>query len=123
MAHHQPPQSESTFAVRNTERRELLRQRLVVSLERLQRRDHVAPTGKLGTTAIGAEFAPAGEPENDEAGEDAKHALRHDDRYEIGWPASILRAEYRTVDYVADDAGQEDHERVHHALYQREGHH
>src|SRR3984893_1102536 len=123
MAHHQPPKSVCAFTVCNTERRELLRQRLVVGLERFQRGDHVVPTGKRRTAAIRTEFAPAREPEDDEAGEDAEDDLRHDDRYEIGRAPSVFGAEYCPVNYVADDARQEDHECVHHALDQREGYH
>src|SRR5882724_7650025 len=123
MAHHQFPQSEPAFAVCNTERRELLGQRFVVGLERLQRGDHVVSTSELCTTAIRTEFAPAGEPEDDEARENAEHDLRDDDRYEVGRPTSVLGAEYGPVNDVADDARQEDHECVHDALDQRERYH
>src|SRR5438552_11340201 len=123
MAHPQLREAAGDSAVGDAERGELLWQGLMRCLQLFQRSDHVGSSRELRAPAVRAEFSLAREPKDDEAGEDAEHDLRHDNRYEKRRAAAVIRTEESTIDEVSNDARQEDHERVDHALDQRQGHH
>jgi hypothetical protein len=48
----------------------------MISLQALQRRDHLVAPGQAGTAGIGTEFTLSAEPEDDDAGKDAEDQLR-----------------------------------------------
>src|SRR3569623_3785092 len=78
MGHEQPLQTVLESAG-NTERRQLLGQRLGMGPgETLQRRDHLLASRQKGTAGVGAELAIAAEPHHDDAGEYAQHQLGDD---------------------------------------------
>ncbi len=89
----------------------------------LQGADHRGGTGQLGTGFVGTVFAAAREPHDDHAGQNAQDQLGNDGRHVVGDALAFFVLEDHLVDEVADDAGEEHHEGVHHTLHQRQGDH
>src|SRR5690606_35204064 len=91
--------------------------------EPAQRADHAGAARERGAARVRAELAPPREPRDDQARENAEHELRDDRRDEKARPVTALGAEHDAVDDEADDARQENDERVHDALQQSERDH
>ena len=90
-----------------------------------QRVDHrLLAAHQPGGAGVGAELALAREPGDDHRGDEAEQDVHHDGRDEVaGADAVAVVLQDHAVDEVADDARDEDHEGVHHALDQRHRHH
>ena len=63
------------------------------------------------------------EPHHDHAGADAEHDLGDHRDDEEADSVAVFAAKHRAIDDRSDDAREEDHERVHDALNQRQRHH
>jgi hypothetical protein len=73
-----------------------------------------------GGAGVGAEFALAAEPGHDDGGQHAQHDVQHDGGDVVADAgAVVVVAQDHLVHKVADDAREEHHEGVHHALDQR----
>src|SRR2546428_12081176 len=72
---------------------------------------------------VGAEFALAGEPGDDDACEHAEYDLAYKNRYVIAGADAALGAEHGLVDDAAYYACKEDDEGIDHTLYERQRHH
>ena len=77
----------------------------------------------LRRSRVGAELAPAREPGDDHRREDAEDDLQHDHGDEVAGAVAALGLEHGAIDDRADDAREEDDERVDDALDQRERDH
>ena len=88
-----------------------------------QRGNHVAGPGQLRCCGIGAEFALAREPHDDNAGQNAQDDLGKDGRDDEAETGTILVLEDHPVDKASDDPGEEHDEGVYHTLDQGQGHH
>jgi hypothetical protein len=95
----------------------------MLRVQPFQRGDHVLSPGEGGAALVGAEFALAREPHDDDRGENAEHQFGDDHGDEEGRPLAALGLEHDAIHQVADDARQEHDEGVHHALDQRQRHH
>ncbi len=112
------------LAARDTECLHLLRQlRRHVGLETLQGADHRLAAVEFRGARVRAELALAGYPHDDDAGEDAEHQLSRDHGAEVAEAVAGFVAQDDPVHEVADDARQEDDERVDHALDERQRDH
>src|SRR5438105_4494244 len=113
------------WAARDTRRLERRRQRAgLETAEPLERVDHrLRRTKQLRGSCVRAKLALAREIRDDDRREDAEHDLAYEHGDVIAGADAALAAEHRAVDDVSDDAREEDHERVDHALYQRKRHH
>src|SRR3982074_714170 len=77
MAHEQPHEAVRTAGV-DSESLHLRWHRLPVALlQYLQRRNHTASAGEIGTAPIGAKLPPPRIPTDDHAGKNSKDDLRH----------------------------------------------
>ena len=90
-----------------------------------QRVDHrLLAAHQAGGAGVGAELALAREPGHDHRGDEAEQDVHHDGGDEVADADAVaVVLQDHAVDEVADDARDEDHEGVHHALDQRHRHH
>ena len=93
-------------------------------LQSRQRTDHSGRTDQLGTGLIGTELTATAEPGHNGRGQNTQHNFRHDGRHIKGNAGAVAFVfQHRTVNKVTDDAGEEHHKGVYHALNQGQGNH
>jgi hypothetical protein len=81
---------------------------------------------QLRSAGVGTEFALAAEPGHHHACGKAQHDIEQDGGYEVshaGAAVLLIVFAQKAVYRVSDNAAEENHKSVHHALDQRHGHH
>src|ERR1700691_659811 len=113
MAHEQPHEAAATAGV-DSKGLHLRRHRLpLTALQGLERRNHTAGSGQIGTATIGTKLPPPRIPADDHAREYPQYDLCHH-RGEKEADAGLLPVvlEHRPVDKATDDSRQKYYKRV-----------